>query len=298
MKRTALILLVAAFGFFGCNKDKIKALETQNQQLTEEAMMKDSLLGEFMTSFNEFEDNLEMIRQRENLVSTNAADPEMRRNGKEKIMEDVQMINGLLEENRRIIAELEKKNSSSASKSRSLQTMIANMTKQVEEKDVEIATMKEQLANLNFEVTSLNTTVADLSTARQQLDSVRQVQAAEIANQTQTIQEQTQSLNTKYYVVGTAKELEAQHVLVKTGGVAGIGRTATLEKDFDKTAFTAIDQTQFNRISLSGKKVQVVTAHPSSSYSLETEDKVVDALLINDAKSFWRSSKYLVVVVD
>ncbi len=298
MKSKLLILLVASLSLFSCNKDKIKALETQNQQLLAEAQMKDSLLGDFMASFNEFEENLELIKQRENLISGSSTDPEMRRSGKEKILEDIQLINGLLEENRRIIDELNKKNDSNAAKSRSLQAMVSRMTKQLEEKDAEISSLKDQLVNLNYEVESLNTRVADLSSVRQQLESENSTKSQQIQSQTQAIEEQTTALNTVYYVVGTSKELRDKGILTKEGGFVGLGRTTSLQSDFDASDFTKTDRTRLDRIPLSGKKARVITNHPSSSYSIESTGKQVDALVITDSNGFWKSSKYLVVVLE
>lgn len=297
MKRFAFLLVVAIFALTGCNQDKLKALEAQNQQLITEAQTKDSILGEFMASFNEFDENLELIKQRENLI-TNTSDPEMRTSGKEKILEDIQLINGLLEENRRIIDELTQKANANAGKNKSMQAMVGRMTKQLEEKDAEIATLKEQLATLNYEVESLNARVNDLSSVRQQLETEREANISQIQTQTQKIEEQTKAMNTVYYIVGTAKELTTMKVLTKEGGFAGMGKTKTLQSDFDPSVFTKVDKTTFSSLPLSGKKARVITNHPSSSYAIQSTKKAVEGLTINDANAFWNSSKYLVVVID
>ena len=62
--------------------------------------------------------------------------------------------------------------------------------------------------------------------------------------------------------------------------------------------FTEIDVTKVSEIEIDGgKKVKLISDHPSSAYEIKSEG-TGHKLLIKDAKKFWKVSKYLVVVVD
>jgi len=55
--------------------------------------------------------------------------------------------------------------------------------------------------------------------------------------------------------------------------------------------------TREDEIEVVGKKVKFITDHPSSAYNI-TSNGQNHTIKIMDPKSFWKVSKYLVVVVD
>ena len=57
------------------------------------------------------------------------------------------------------------------------------------------------------------------------------------------------------------------------------------------------DLTQEDKIEIMGEKVKFITDHPSSSYEVISNGQN-HTIKINDPKSFWKVSKYLVIVVD
>ena len=61
--------------------------------------------------------------------------------------------------------------------------------------------------------------------------------------------------------------------------------------------FTDVDLTKTDKIEVVGKRVKFITDHPSSSYDIISEGQN-HTIQINDPKTFWKVSKYLVVVVD
>ena len=83
--------------------------------------------------------------------------------------------------------------------------------------------------------------------------------------------------------------------------MVGIGSTKIVNADADPAKFTKIDYTQTTAIPVNGQDVRLVTNHPTGSYQLEKDgknSKMVKNILITDPDSFWRSSKYLVVMKD
>jgi hypothetical protein len=80
--------------------------------------------------------------------------------------------------------------------------------------------------------------------------------------------------------------------------VLGLGGQKELKENFNSKAFTPIDITKVQTIPLQSTGAQLVTNHPSDSYSIEIKGDQVSDLRITDPEKFWAASKYLVVVVD
>ena len=208
---------------------------------------------------------------------------------KKKISEDIAAINELMAQNKETIASLDKQlkrsYGSNSKLKKAMETLKAELTSQIEEKDQHIAMLKSDLEEKNFSIAELNATIDTLS--------------IENANQAQIIGEKVTEINTAYYTVSTKKELLSENVVAKEGGFLGIGKTSALKDGFNRDAFSKIDITEVKSFPINGKKVELVTSHPEDSYTFEKiDDKNVESLVILDPEKFWNSSKYLVVMVD
>jgi len=302
------LALVLALGMTSCNQDKIDSLERQKALLEEEKSRQDSLLNDFMNTFNQFEDNLDMIKEKENLISMGSENPEYRTdNGKDRILEDIQMINALLDQNRQIIEELTVRAEEAEGASSQYRRTVGRLKKQLAERTTEVATLKEELTAMNFQVEELNGTVELLATANEDLNQSNANQAARITRQADSLSyqqnvmtDQDVALNTAYYITGTTKELKEQQVISKEGGFIGIGRTKKLSEDFNEEAFSAIDIREMTIIPIATKKAELLTTHPTGSYSFKDtdDDRRYDILEITNPEEFWKTSRYLVVMVD
>ena len=268
-KLKSIAIIFVATLFFACNTDelenKIADLEQQNHELEGGSSMKDGEIEEYMKSMNEIYDNLAVIKEKENLINTNID------------MSNGEVNENLLEENKKKMANLNSKLKESNSKGVELERMIQNLMQQLEDKDIEIGSFKNQLASANAQL---------------------KVLFEEYNNRIEELGEQTDKLNTAYYCYGTAKELKEKGVISKEGGFIGIGKTTKLSDDFNKEYFTQIDITLVQQVDLMTKKAKVVTNHPADSYKLEGSKDMVEKLIILDATKFWSASKYLVIVVE
>ena len=290
-----LIPAMAVMVLFGCNQKKLEELQKKNQELTAQNQLQDSLVNDFVSTFNLFEKNLETIKEKENLIAMSSEDPELRKENKDKILEDMQMINDLLDQNRTLIDELTAKVEKAEGANRRFRSTISRLKNQLAERDQEVTTLKEELATLNFTVESLNTRLDTLRQVADNLSETNDMQTARIALQEEEITEhlekinsQTEALQTAFYVKGSTKELKAAQVL----------DNRKLNKDFDERVFTQIDITEVSSIPLNVKKAKLLTAHPSDSYVLNSEGKELASLEITNPEKFWKASKYLVVVTD
>ncbi|MBL4594668.1 MAG: hypothetical protein JKX68_12765 [Flavobacteriales bacterium] len=284
-KATFLFGLVTLF--FACNTDelenKIAALEAEKLEANNNLEGKEAIIVDFIGSMNEIEANLATIKERENIITARfeSGNIEMDDNMKDQIMDDIDLISNLLLENKEKMASLNAKFSKSKRESnlkiKELETMIESLANRMQEKDAEIADLHSQLAEANKQLMVL---------------------FEEYNNRIEELGDQEDRLNTAYYCYGSSKELKEQGVITKKGGFIGIGKAEKLSDDFNKEYFTQVDITLINEIELMSKKVKIITNHPTDSYKIEGEDGVADKLIIIDAKAFWASSKYLVMIVE
>lgn len=288
--RKFLILLLIPFVFACENKEKdaeVQALKDKNDSLNYVISEKDNTVSGYIESLNEIQDNLDAIKEREEIITLNTVgvDAEMRQDKKDKIVNDILLIYELMEKNKRTISRLRRQLRDSDSKIKGLEDMIARLTRQIEEKDISIMKLRGQLANLNIKIDHLATTI----------DSF----ILEDKEKTKTIADQTIELNIAFYIVGTEKKLKELNILSKKGGFIGFGSGKTLHQDFDRKHFKKVDIRELKEIPLHAKKkVRIVTNHPSTSYKLKkNEHNQVVKLVITDSKQFWSSSKYLVITV-
>src|SRR5438045_1733994 len=126
--RKYLIILFAAIAFAGCESHKAELAQATREKdsLTAIVNSKDAVVNDFLTSFNESQDNLLAITQKENVVASDAATThEGNRPAKEKIKEQITVINGLMDKNKQAIADLNKKLRAAGGKNVKLEKMIA-----------------------------------------------------------------------------------------------------------------------------------------------------------------------------
>lgn len=281
-----LILLAIPFAF-GCNNNtEVEKLNAEKQELLAQAASKDSTINTLVQSFNEVEGNLSSIKEKENSIQMKAKEnnPEMKNDVKARITEDIQAITDLMAENKNKIASLRKQLKKSGLKVAEFEKMIDRLNQQLAQKDEEIAALNRQLENLNIAVTGLTAKVDTLSRSNRDKANV--------------INNQVNELNKAYYIVGKSKDLITKKIIAKEGGLIGIGSAKKLSADFDKDMFTEVDITKTTFINLNGKKVKLLTSHPSDSYKIEGGEKKAEKIVITNPAKFWKASKYMVITAE
>ena len=237
----------------------------------------DSSIQSFIRGFNEIQDNLDEIKQKEKIVSEMSKDPESRKSKEQQIVDDIQSIYDIMNKNKQRLASMKSKLKDSNKRNDELEKFISRLTVEIEQKDAQINDLKGQLEKMNVELTNLNLNYEEA---------------------TQESAVKTEKLNTAYYAFGTSKELIKNNVLTKEGGFIGMGKTAKMKSDFNKAYFTKVDASVFTEIVLSAKKAKLVTTHPAGSYKIEGAEGKAEKLVITNAEDFWSASKYLVIVVQ
>ena len=278
----SLLLTIGSLSITSCGGDKEKevnpladSLQSVNGELNGKLGEKELALQEFITNFNEIQENLNAIKEKEKIVSSNSAQGDVK-SKEDQIKEDIQAIYDLMSKNKNRIGSLTQKLKNSNLKLEGLEKMIENLQNSINLKDEEIADLKTRMEGLNIELSNLTTNYQEVETENQV---------------------KTNEINTAYYAIGTSKELKEKNVISKEGGFIGIGKTTKVKSDFNKEYFTKVNIEQTASINIGAKKAKIITTHPSSSYKIIGE-KPVEKIEITNAKEFWSASKYLVIIIE
>lgn len=282
-----LLFSLSVMLFTACHdyQADIDQLNSQKQELVASSNFKDSTIASFINEVNEIESNLAAIELKQNKVAMATANGELKAKQIDRIKENITAINDLMKENKEKLLSLNKRLKASGLKASNLEKMVASLNQQISDKDKELAALNDRVVSLNVTVAQLTDTVTHLT--------------ADNTTKKQTIDDQTAKLNKAYYATGTAKELLQKQVLVKQGGFLGLGKSKVLKSNYNNSALTEIDVTKTATIPIDAKDAQVITNHPTDSYTIQHEgNHQISSLVITDPEKFWKSSKVLVVVVD
>jgi predicted nucleic acid-binding Zn-ribbon protein len=279
------VIAASAMLLTGCEnyKEELVHMTSQKDSLVAVANAKEQSIEEFLNAFEEVENSLAEITEKQNLVKNQSADDsELSRDMKTRIQAEIAMIGQLLDESKVKTEELTKKLKQSNFKVGKFEKMIASLNEQITAKDEQMQTLAGEITILNTQVATLNQSVESLSVK----DSMNN----------DYIAKQTTKLNTAYIAVGDYKKLRDEKVVTKEGGFLGLGKEEKLSPQLNTEAFSEVDITRINNIPLDSKDAKLVTVHPTGSYSIEKQNDRVSEIKITDADKFWSTSKYLVVM--
>lgn len=272
----------AAFLVTGCSEKKNQpdlASIAQKDSLNDIIAQKDNEINDMLGTLNEIEEGFRQINEAENRV--NLLKDGEGANKKQQLKENIQFIANRMKQNRELIAKLQKQLSNSTLQGGQLKKTIEGLTQQLTEKDQQLQQLRNELDSKDIHIAELDETINNLNTDVSNLTSDNQ-------KKTETINTQDKQLNTAWYVFGTKKELKDQHIMEDGKLMNG---------NFNKNYFTKIDIRNTTEIKLYSKSVKLLTAHPSSSYTLSRDVNKQYTLRITNPQMFWSASKYLVVLV-
>lgn len=281
-KNLSVIVLLSAGMFLascgGGNNEEMEKLKAENEVLKKDLTERDESVNDFMKSFNEIEENLLAVQQKERALNSGEVknSAELGGDAKTRIEAEIQSINELMEKNKTQLSDLQKKLKKSNFKIGEFEKTIERLNQSIEEKNAEITALNEKLIALNYQVEGLNRNLDSLNT--------------DTRMKSEQLTEKDNQLSEVYYAVGTKKELVSNGVLSNAGTFSGPKGGKKL--DFNSNYFTKIDSRQTSEISINAKKAKLLSSHPAASYEL-TGTKLV----IKDAASFWKASKYCVIEV-
>jgi chromosome segregation ATPase len=279
-----ILVVVAVIEIISVNKNYKRQKEvntnlaSENQRLNGNLVERDSLMNDLMATFDQIENDLNVVKQKRNIISIQSNDPEFRKDKKQAILKDIQMMNSLLDESKTRIASLSKKLKDSGIKIAGLEEKINSLTVALEARDADINNLKKFLEEKDFQMAEMN----------KNLDSMQVVQV----KSQNVIKEQESEINKAYFVYGTYKDLKEKGLLVKEGGLI---KKKSLQENLDNKYFTQININEVKTIPIHSKKAHLITEHPTNSYNLVEENGEIAYLEIENPKEFWKISKYAVV---
>lgn len=283
-----ILLAVVGGGAYVMNQknDQIQTLVMEKNSLNQSIQMKDSLVNDMESTFAEIESNMTFIKEKRSQIAT--LQSEGGKNKKQLIAEDVKLMNTMLQESSKKIAELEEKLRKSGLNLKSYEKRLQALNETVEKQNTEIAELKKT-------VDTQNASLAEFDTKVKKLNSDIQQQSDTINYKQNVIVDRTNKLNTAYYTLGNFKKLKEEGIVTREGSLLGVGGSKAIQENFDSKYFTEVDIRQTKTIPLNVKKAVVISEHPTSSYKLIEENGQIAYLQIENPAEFWRISKYAVI---
>lgn len=278
-----LLIAFSALALTACKEQKPKVDLTaahQRDSLQLIVSQKDNEINDMMGTLNDIQEGFREINEAENRVNLEKSGSEGA-NSEEHIRENIQFIQSAMKQNRELINKLRQQLRESSFSGGQLRRTIDNLTAQLEEKDQQLQQLRVELDAKDIHISQLDETISNLNTNVTSLTN-------ESTEKTQTISQQDKQLNTAWFVFGTKDELKEQRI---------IEDNRVLQSNFNKDYFTKIDIRIDKEIKLYSKYARLLTAHPSSSYTLKQDVNKQYVLRIDNPQQFWSTSKYLVVLV-
>jgi uncharacterized coiled-coil protein SlyX len=276
---------VIGFSLYNNKQDENMAkMEGQQSSFTQVLTERDSLINDWLVTFDQIEKDLMSIKEKENLVSMNTSNSEVPENRKAQVLEDIKYINTLLQSNKEKIANLSAQLKKSGNTMKGFQDRIAMLETSITRYEADITQMKTALVEKEFEIGQLNTKMTALDLT--------------IVQQNDKLNSQTNTMHEAYLASGTYKDLKEKGILTKEGGFLGLGRKEAFLENCSDSLFEKIDVTEIKTIQVNSKDARLITEHPQSSYEMIHEgDNKIAYIEIKDPDQFWKISKYAVVEI-
>ena len=265
-------------------KKHVAVVENQKRSYTQLLTSRDSVINEWMLTFDEIEKDLNTVKEKENIISMKSSDKEFSKDKKQQILKDIEYVNTLLDQNKKKIASLTAQLKNSGGMIKGLQVKVAELEASMKERETEIAQLKTTLTQKDFEIGQLNTRMSDQQIA--------------IAQKDEKITNQTAEIEKGFVAYGTYKTLKAKGLVSKEGGFLGLGRKESLHQNFSDSLFTQVNIMETKSIPVNSKDAKLITSHPTNSYTMvRDKDNKIASIEIKDPEEFWKISKYAVVEI-
>jgi len=289
-----LLLVIVIAGVVILKKNsQVEMLSLQNESLNETIELRDSLVNEMASTFEEIEENLTFVRNKKDQLVL--APQEGFENQKEVLVADIKLMNEMLEESSLKIDELDKKLKKSGIEIKSFKNKIAQLNKYIAEQDNSMQQLRAEVEQRDYKITEMDAQLAtlqhDLASKEDSIVAKSQV----IVAKSQTIVEKENEINKAFFAVGTHNELIKNGVLNEEGGFLGIGKNTAIRDDFNEGYFTKLDIRNASQFPLNTKKAKLISEHPANSYRLVAENDKIAYLEIENPQEFWKLTKYVVV---
>ena len=273
---TIVVMATSCNGGSASMKEQLDSLQTAYEQRNADYNELNEYLGVIATG-------LDSIALQEGQILKSGESPTLNR---EQIKQNLDAYKQTLQNQRERIDAMEKKLKTNQKYSAHLRSIIATMKQQLAQKDEEIGNLRKLVDDKNVDIARLKENV-------QTLTQRNEMQAGLIVSQSETITAQDAAMHTAYVKIGTKKELK------ELGLISG-GFLKKSKVDFtkvDKSLFKVVDIREASQIEIPAKKAKVVTPQPGDSYRMDLVQQSLVLTVINPDK-FWGVSDFVIIQVD
>jgi hypothetical protein len=181
----------------------------------------------------------------------------------------------------------------------SLTASSATMQAQLTAFDSTVKSFEVLIANQKTEIVALLDQVAVLTSENMALREANTSLESERVALTAVTTALTTEQNTVYWVAGKKDDLLRRGIIEQRGGMLGIGKTQVLARTLDANEFTAIDRMQVRELTLpeAGKSYRMISSNDVAGVETPpTDGKFKGMVKIASPETFWRTSKFLVLI--
>lgn len=272
----------------GCveKSEKYKALQASLDSLNTAYSEQGAEMENVFAGLNDISAGMQSLREAENLLTVQAAQENKAGKSKQQLAQlksDIGALSAAIATYKEQIGKLEGTNKRQSAEFKKLiaglnaelelrNQKITEITQQLADKDLLIATKTKEISNLNQNVETLN---------------------QETTVQKETIGKQDQTIHLANYLIGSRKELKDADVISRQG----LFCPPIVSSQAQKANFVSIDMREQKSIPLNSKKAKLLSTHDVDSYSLEEGEGGMLTLKIKDEGAFWKQTRYLVVMI-
>lgn len=280
--KKVMMAFSAALVLFSCGENtnaykelqaKLDSVTRINDSYEADLAETDSLVANVLTNFQD-------ISTAEKMIDVNPRG-EMSQTQKERIKNNVTLINDKLRASTEALDALTQKLAAGGTENKRLRHTIAALKKDLEVQRQRIIALTEELQRKDLAIGALDSIVTTLGQDVERLNETTAKQASTLATQ-------DKEMHTVRYCVGTKSDLKDFNLLQG-------GRLVT--DGADLSYFTTADQRKLSQIPLYSRDAKILTTHPASSYVLIADGEKNLTLNIKDHKAFWSASRMLVIQV-
>ena len=280
--KKVMMAFSAALVLFSCGENtnaykelqaKLDSVTRINDSYEADLAETDSLVANVLTNFQD-------ISTAEKMIDVNPRG-EMSQTQKERIKNNVTLINDKLRASTEALDALTQKLAAGGTENKRLRHTIAALKKDLEVQRQRIIVLTEELQRKDLAIGALDSIVTTLGQDVERLNETTAKQASTLATQ-------DKEMHTVRYCVGTKSDLK-DFKLLQGGRLVTDGA--------DLSYFTTADQRKLSQIPLYSRDAKILTTHPASSYVLIADGEKNLTLNIKDHKAFWSASRMLVIQV-
>lgn len=269
------------------NSQKYKDLQAKADSLQTASGVQQVEVEGLLADLNDISAGMQSIREAEHLLALESSGDKLATSRSKQqvtaLKNDIRAISEAIGNYKQQIAALDKKNKRQSAEFKKL---IAGLNEELELRSTKIQEINRLLAERDKQLAVKQQEIVALT------DNVETLNQ-ETTEQKEKIGQQDQLLHAANYLVGTRKELKEAHVISRQG----LFCPPIVSSQAQQAAFKTVDVRETKAIALGDKKAKVLSVHPSDSYTLEPDDSGMLVLKIKDENTFWKQTKYLVVMI-